>query len=78
MEREKHYPDDVPPIACVPALSAGAKAGTSLMARVFDNFRREMWTILGETTFDIPRVEKGRHQRACSTRVRTRPTMSVS
>lgn len=28
----------------------------ALTRRVFANFRREMWTILGETTLDMPRV----------------------
>jgi uncharacterized protein len=98
MEREKHYPDDVPLIACVPAREPhaivihvpafsqakeqaepilkrlvdagyiaigidayqhgerGREGRDELTARVFGNFRREMWTILGETIFDIPRV----------------------
>lgn len=28
----------------------------ALTRRVFSNFRREMWTIIGETTLDLPRV----------------------
>jgi hypothetical protein len=34
----------------------GRESREELTARVFDNFRRGMWTILGETVFDIPRV----------------------
>lgn len=34
----------------------GAEDREALTRRVFANFRREMWTIIGETAFDVPRV----------------------
>jgi dienelactone hydrolase len=34
----------------------GTEDRDALMRRVFANFRREMWTIIGETTFDVPRA----------------------
>jgi alpha-beta hydrolase superfamily lysophospholipase len=34
----------------------GTEDRDALTRRVFGNFRREMWTIIGETAFDVPRV----------------------
>ncbi len=34
----------------------GSEDRDALTRRVFGNFRREMWTILGETTLDVPRI----------------------
>lgn len=34
----------------------GTEDREALTRRVFSNFRRNMWTILGETTLDVPRV----------------------
>jgi alpha-beta hydrolase superfamily lysophospholipase len=45
--------------AALDAYQTGAR-GTedreAITRRVFANFRREMWTIIGETTLDVPRV----------------------
>ena len=34
----------------------GTEDRDALMRRVFANFRREMWTIIGETVLDVPRI----------------------
>ena len=34
----------------------GQKAANQITARVFGNFRREMWPILGQSTLDTPRI----------------------
>lgn len=34
----------------------GTEDREALMRRVFSNFRRDMWTIIGQTTLDVPRV----------------------